>query len=141
MSVRESLPVPISAVLDELTYSSYRTQRLTAPHISPERWGLIFKDWKALEARYQGERLRGNVDTETAITEAERAHAAARLDLTFLAKCARCHDWNNGEEPRVKLTKFGRKHYCETCLPKEQEAWAVALAEDRERRRFEARGI
>jgi hypothetical protein len=47
-------------VIDHLTYASYRWQRINSPEVSPERWGLIFRDWRALEARYQAETNKGN---------------------------------------------------------------------------------
>ena len=48
----------IDDVLDELTYRSYREQRLTAPHVAPERWARVYEgvDVAALEARFQRER-------------------------------------------------------------------------------------
>lgn len=44
-----------SAVCDELTYRTYRANRLRRPDIAPERWCLVFDDAERFEARYQRE--------------------------------------------------------------------------------------
>jgi hypothetical protein len=43
------------AVIDHLTYCCYRYNRQISPEVSPERWGLLFSNWEAMEARYQSE--------------------------------------------------------------------------------------
>ena len=40
---------------DLLTYRCYRFNRAVSPSVEPERWGSIFSNWQALEARYQDE--------------------------------------------------------------------------------------
>lgn len=46
----------VLAVIDALTFASYRFNRDRSPEIAPERWGRIFAGVEALEARYQRER-------------------------------------------------------------------------------------
>ncbi len=42
-------------VIDHLAYCSYRFNRLHSPEISPERWGMLFANWAAMEAKFQAE--------------------------------------------------------------------------------------
>ncbi len=42
-------------LIDELTYSCYRYNRMRSPHLSVEGWCIIFKDVNALEQRFQQE--------------------------------------------------------------------------------------
>jgi hypothetical protein len=42
-------------VVDELVYRNYAANRRQSPHVSPARWGRIFDNVEALEARYQDE--------------------------------------------------------------------------------------
>lgn len=41
--------------VDELTYRSYRANRLMEPDVRPERWGVIFPNVARLEQRFQAE--------------------------------------------------------------------------------------
>lgn len=46
-------------LVDELTYINYRHNRNLSPHISVERWELVYgAPAPAMEARYQAEKLR-----------------------------------------------------------------------------------
>lgn len=45
-----------AALIDDLTYQSYKANRDRAPHVSVERWGMVYRDVDALEARYQREK-------------------------------------------------------------------------------------
>lgn len=42
-------------LVDRLTYSSYKFNRLRSPQISPQRWAAIFPQGPALEAMFQME--------------------------------------------------------------------------------------
>lgn len=42
----------IPDAISELTYASYKFQRDTFPEIAAARWGLLFTDAEAMEARY-----------------------------------------------------------------------------------------
>lgn len=43
-------------LVDELTYISYAYNRRVSPHISVDRWRLIYTDVDTLEKRYQREK-------------------------------------------------------------------------------------
>lgn len=45
--------------IDELTYRSYRAQRVQFPNIPPSHWQLIYgaEEQRAFERRYQGEQV------------------------------------------------------------------------------------
>ena len=45
-----------AALIDALTYASYRYNRVNAPRIAPERWRAVFVEADKLEQRYQAER-------------------------------------------------------------------------------------
>lgn len=57
------LPDDDDTINDFLTYCSYRAQRYEFPDVTPERWGLIYGDWKNLEARFQCEHAEYVADT------------------------------------------------------------------------------
>lgn len=46
------------AIMNELIYQNYKANRLRTPHISPERWMLVYSDVDvdALETRFQQEK-------------------------------------------------------------------------------------
>lgn len=44
-------------VIDELTYRSYRANRLMEPAIQPERWATIYPNVAKLEQRFQAEEV------------------------------------------------------------------------------------
>lgn len=44
-----------TGLVDELTYSCYRYNRLRSPDITPERWSKIFSNIDTLEYRFQRE--------------------------------------------------------------------------------------
>ena len=44
-----------AAVVDALTYASYRANRLRSPEVAPERWALIFPSIDEMEERFQRE--------------------------------------------------------------------------------------
>lgn len=46
---------PHESIIDEVLYSSYVQNRKSDPTISPERWGKIYANAKAMEKRYQAE--------------------------------------------------------------------------------------
>jgi hypothetical protein len=54
-------PMTVRAVLDALTYASYRANRARAPHIPPAAWARIYPDAAAMETRYRDE-LRGRLE-------------------------------------------------------------------------------
>ena len=54
-----------AALIDALTYASYRYNRVNAPKIAPERWRAVFVEADALEARYQAERAGERLVRET----------------------------------------------------------------------------
>lgn len=59
---KESLP-HVKSAFEELVYASYRHQRLTFPHVTPERWAASFREnfgprIEQLEARFQAEAQR-----------------------------------------------------------------------------------
>lgn len=43
-------------LIRDLTYESYKANRDMSPHISVERWGLIYPNVEQLERRYQEEK-------------------------------------------------------------------------------------
>lgn len=65
-------------LLSELTYRSYRAQRLNSPFVPPVSWAAIFPDWEALEAKYQSERERY---LEWAAKECDRWYVEGRVGL------------------------------------------------------------
>ena len=42
-------------IVDDMTYASYKFNRLNRPDISPEKWATIFRDGATLEKWYQKE--------------------------------------------------------------------------------------
>lgn len=42
-------------MIDELIYRSYCWNRCISPEVSPERWGILFANWQAMEERYQAD--------------------------------------------------------------------------------------
>lgn len=47
--------VTAEELIDELTYSCYRFNREESPNVTPEQWAAIFRNVRAMEARYQRE--------------------------------------------------------------------------------------
>jgi len=43
------------AIIDELTYHSYRFNRLYAPRITPQEWATIYQNAERMEQRFQRE--------------------------------------------------------------------------------------
>ena len=51
----EEIRMTYQALTDELTYRSYRFNRLNAPEVEPIRWAAIFSGWRLLEERFCAE--------------------------------------------------------------------------------------
>jgi hypothetical protein len=45
----------LMAMVDDLTYCSYRANRLRSPEVTPERWALIYHTVYEMEERFQKE--------------------------------------------------------------------------------------
>lgn len=48
-------PMTPKAVMDELTYSCYASERRRSPHIGPAAWARYLPNVPAMEARFQAE--------------------------------------------------------------------------------------
>lgn len=44
-------------IVDDMTYASYKFNRLNRPDISPEKWATIYRDGAVLEKWYQKEQI------------------------------------------------------------------------------------
>lgn len=58
----------LQPLVDELRYLNYASNRDYAPHVAPERWGRIYPNVRAMEARYQAEKaiLKAKFEAEAA---------------------------------------------------------------------------
>lgn len=65
-------------ILDYVTYSSYRVQRVRNPEKSPEFWASAFPDWQSYEVRYQVERERHK---EFVQSQCDRWYTEGRVGL------------------------------------------------------------
>ena len=48
----------IASAIEDITYQSYKYNRLNSPTVSPERWETIYRNAAELEVRFQTERAK-----------------------------------------------------------------------------------